>query len=330
MQSSEGGRMARVKKLLIDTDPGTDDAIALLMALGAGTSEANESNLQTGVDVQGITTVGGNASLARTTRNALAVLEYTGRGDVPVARGASRPLRHSQGIALKNAFPYAYYYHGPGGLSVRLPAPQIGPSGESAIEFLWSKLLTSPESIIVVALGPLTNVARLLRQYPDASHRISELVVMGGAVGVPGNVTPHAEFNIYSDPLAASVVLSSGVPVTLVDLRVCRQVSIDRDGLGPLLRGGKSGRLAGRILTNWFRRNPDKESYDLCDPLAMAIAIEPDILATRRGSVEVELSSHELLGKTVMVGEAGNVQIASNVDTQQFFEVFYRTLGCQY
>ena len=327
MASNKKACLREKRKVLIDTDPGTDDAIALLMALGPALSPPNGLHRQSGVDVLGITTVGGNASLARTTRNTLAVLEYAGRADVPVARGASRPLR--------GAFPYAYYFHGPGGLSVRLPAPQIVPCPESAVEYLRCKLLASPESacpercegVILVALGPLTNVAKLLRRYPEVRSRLSGLVVMGGAVGVSGNVTPYAEFNFYSDPLAASVVLSSGVAVTLVDLRVCRQASIERDGLAPLLKAGRSGRLAGRILANWFRRNPDKKSYDLCDPLAMAVAMEPDILTTRRGRVEVQHSSTERLGETTLEGSEGDVQVASEIDTRRFFEVFYGALA---
>ena len=302
-------------KVLIDTDPGTDDAIALLMAL----NEGNGSLQQAGVEVLGITTVGGNASLARTTRNTLAVLEYAGRGDVPVAKGASRPLR--------GAFPYAYYFHGPGGLSVRLPTPQIAPSRKSAVEFLRGKLLASPERVTLVALGPLTNVAKLLRKYPEVTSQLSGLVVMGGAVGVPGNVTPYAEFNFYSDPLAAGVVLSSGVPATLVDLRVCRQAQIKRDGLAQLLKGGRAGRLAGRILANWFGRNPDKDSYDLCDPLAMGIAMQPNILTTYRGRVEVQHSSTERLGETTLMGSNGNVQVASGIDTRRFFEMFHSALA---
>ena len=311
--------MAGGKKVLIDTDPGTDDAIALLMALGV--------SKQVGLDVLGITTVGGNASIAHTTRNTLAVLEYAGRGDVPVAKGASNPL--------EGTFPYAYYYHGKGGLSVRLPSPQIELSNEGAAEFLRRNLSVRIEDgITVVALGPLTNLAKLLMQHPEVGQNLSGLVVMGGAVAVPGNVTAHAEFNFYSDPLAAKTVLSSGLPVTLVDLAVCRQVSIRRDQVSPLLTGGKAGRLAGRILDHWFKRNPDQETYDLCDPLAMAVAIEPCILTTGQRRVEVETCSAERNGKTTSSdstragpeGPNGNIQVATGVNTQRFFEVFFSTL----
>ena len=313
--------MTRDQKVLIDTDPGTDDAIALLMALAPALSEVEGSPCQTRLEVLGITTVGGNTRLSRTTRNTLAILQYLGRADVQVAKGAPRPLKGFYPSRLGEE------YHGPGGLSVRLPGGIITPDSEGAVDFLKAKLLENTERVVLVALGPLTNVARLLRRYPEVRNRLSHLVVMGGAVAVPGNVTPHAEFNFYCDPLAASVVLSAGVPVTLVDLRVCRQVSIGRDGLEPLLKGKSAAKLAGRILANWFARNPDKQRYDLCDPLAMAVAMEPDILTTRRGRVKVETRSAECLGKTsVEIGE-GDVQVATAVDTRRFFDLFFASLA---
>ena len=185
------------KPVLIDTDPGNDDAIALLMALSPYGSAR--------LDVLGVTTVGGNAHLARTTRNALAILEHAGRGDVPLAKGASRPL--------SGTFPYGYYVHGPGGLTARLPMPRTVASGQGAVEFLRDRLMDGPEEggTTLITLGPLTNVAKLQSLQPEAGSRISRVVLMGGAVGVPGNITPHAEFNFYSDPQAASRVLSSGV-----------------------------------------------------------------------------------------------------------------------
>lgn len=297
--------------VLVDTDPGTDDAIALLMLLG--------SAQRLGIDVLGLTTVGGNAPLARTTRNTLALLEYSGYGHIPVARGSARPL--------KGSFPYAYYFHGPGGISVRLPAPGITPVEAGAVEFLRDNLLAGPDRVMLLALGPLTNLAKLLRRYPEAWERLGGLVVMGGAVDVPGNVTPYAEFNFFCDPLAADLVLSSGVEATLVDLSVCRQAAISRKELPPLLRGGTAARMAGRILSNWFGRNPDEETYELCDPLAMAVAMEPGIIGSRPAEVRVETQHQQRLGLCKVGGAGGNVQVATGVDTRRFFEVFYSALN---
>ena len=296
--------------VLIDTDPGTDDAIALLMALS--------SPERVGLDVLGISTVGGNVTLTHATRNALRILEYTGSMDVPVANGAARPL--------KGTFPYAYDFHGPAGLSVRLPTPRTRPRDETAMELLKSRIMAAGHGTTLVALGPLTNVARLLDSYPEVHDKISRIVVMGGALGVPGNVTPYAEFNFYCDPRAANAVLSSGVRVTLVDLKVCRRASIGRDELTPLLKGGRGGRLVGRLLAGWFRRNLDAETFDLCDPLAMAVTMEPDILATRPGRVAVETQEAQRLGESTLTGKEGNVEVAEAVDTKRFFELFYSSL----
>ena len=264
--------MVRTNKVvIIDTDPGTDDAVALLMALAPAGRDA--------LDVAGITTVGGNASLARTTRNTLAILEHIGRTDITVAGGASRPLR--------GRFPYAYSFHGPGGLSVRLPSPKMLPDPRGAVELL-REVLAGPEPVTLIALGPLTNVARLLMQHPETARGIAQLVVMGGAVGVPGNITPHAEFNFYSDPQAAREVLSSGLQITLVDLAVCRRAVLPRQDVARLHDAGREGKLAGNLLENWFWRHPEAGTFDLCDPLAVAVAMEPDILDMGPGRVEVE------------------------------------------
>ena len=296
---------------LVDTDPGTDDAISLMMVLGSAERR--------GIDLLGITTVGGNASLARTTRNTLALLEYAGHDHIPVARGSARPL--------KGSYPYAYYFHGPGGISVRLPAPGITAVEAGAVEFLRDRLLAVPDGVTLVALGPLTNLAKLLRRYPKAWARLGGLVVMGGAVDVAGNVTPHAEFNFFCDALAADLVLSSGVEVTLVDLSVCRQASISRKELSRLLRGGASAMMAGRILSNWFRRNPEKETYELCDPLAMAVAMEPGIITTHQAGVRVETEDPERMGQSTSQGAGSNVRVSAGLDTQRFFEVFYSALS---
>ena len=221
-----------MKKVLIDMDPGTDDALALIAAL-------NSPEL----DVLGVTTVGGNASLADTTRNALRLLEHLG-SDVPVSRGSARPL--------KGRFEYAYHFHGAAGLGVRLPRPRTAPTTERAVERIVRAASEHRGALTVIALGPLTNVARALRSEPSLAGWLAELVIMGGAVEVPGNVTPHAEFNIYDDPEAANQVLASGVPARLIGLDVTMEMHLDRSG-EPWADGGSvSAKLANRVLANWF------------------------------------------------------------------------------
>ena len=285
-------------KVVVDTDPGTDDALALIMAL-------NSPEL----DIQGLTTVGGNARLADTTRNTLALMSYLGRPHMPVARGASRPM--------KGRFQYGYYYHGPGGLTVSLPKAKAGPGPLRAADYLISIGYSFPSDLLLVALGPLTNVARALQREPRLAGWIREIVVMGGAVEVAGNVTPYAEFNTYNDPHAANVVFGSGVPVTLVGLDVCRQVAFER-GERAWMDGDSLGkRLASRILAGWFDLHPDQHEYSLCDPLAMAAAVEPSLLETEAATVVVETDDSRHYGQTRAEYGGGPVKVARRVDVER-------------
>ena len=284
-----------MKRVIIDTDPGTDDALAVMMAL-------NSPDL----DVLGVTTVGGNATLAHTTRNALRLVEYLGR-PVPVYRGSARPL--------KGTFRYAYYFHGPAGLGVRLPEPSWAPRPVRAPEAVVALGSANRGELVIVALGPLTNVAKALAREPRLTQWTKELVVMGGAVGVPGNVTPFAEFNVYNDPEAANVVLSSGIPTTLVGLDVCTRTVVtgEEDPWFP----GRSGtaRLANRLLGNWFRAHPGGDTYDLCDPLAIVAAVDPDVLSYRDADVTVVTDGPER-GRTVARYGGGPVKVATEVDVE--------------
>ena len=292
--------MGRPVKVILDTDPGVDDAIAILMALAWPELE-----------LVGITTVGGNVHLARGTRNALALLEYAGRRNVPVARGAARPCR--------GRFPYAYAFHGPGGLSRRLPQPRMHSVEIGAAEFMAAKLGSDPGQITLVALGPLTNLACLLKRHPGALDLVGSLVVMGGAVDGSGNVTSHAEFNFYSDPVAAHAVLSSGVPLTLVDLGAGRQVSLAR-GVGDRLKARSPlGRLVAQLLCNWFRRDPRRRRFEFYDPLAFAAALSPDLITTGRMELAVETSDAARLGETRVVAAGGPVAATQKVDGRRFF-----------
>ena len=292
-------------QLIIDTDPGVDDAIAILMAMAA--SE---------IEILGLTTVGGNVPLARATRNALSLLQAASRSDIPVAKGASRPLR--------GKFAYAPYFHGPSGLSQRLPDPANGPVEDGAVKFLYDQLTGERGEAVLVALGPLTNLAVLLRERPIALEQAKQIVVMGGAVNTPGNVTPEAEFNFYCDPVAADIVLSSRLPITMVDLAACRQVKINREQALGLKSATPLGRLMLDMLQGWFHREPSREEFEFCDPLAMAIALHPAIATATKVDLDVGIEKDELLGATSETGGPGEITLAQDVDSSRFFALFGR------
>jgi inosine-uridine nucleoside N-ribohydrolase len=302
--------VSQVKKVIIDTDPGVDDAIAILMALGSPS-----------LQVLGLTTVGGNVPLARATRNALALLEYADRTDIPVARGAALPIRGQYG--------YAFPVHGASGLTRRLPNPSISPIDQRAVDYLAEELGKHPGEILLAALGPLTNLANLMTRYPGSLEQAAGLVVMGGAVDVPGNVTGHAEFNFYSDPEAARMVLSSGIPLTLVDLAATRQVGIDREEAVGLRPQNRLGVLAVQMLNNWFRRDAGRQRFYFHDPLVMAIAITPGIAATESSQVVVETYDPVRLGESKVSGRPGPVEVIGRVDRGNFFGLFEQFLGAK-
>lgn len=284
-------------KVIIDTDPGTDDALALMMAL-------NSPDL----DVLGLTTVGGNATLAHTTRNALRLLDHLGVEGLPVYRGAAR--------LLEGGFENAYHVHGAAGLGVPLPAPTSKPQGAAAHRFIAGTASAHKGDLVIVALGPLTNVARALQSEPRLTEWVRETVVMGGAVDVPGNVTPHAEFNIYNDAMAADIVLNSGIATTLVGLDVTMQASLTRADDPWVEVETPTARLARRVLASRFRSLPDDGEYHLHDPLAVAVAIQPGLLEYRQATVSVRRDGPER-GRTLAAYGDGPVRVAVGVDAQR-------------
>ena len=295
-------------RIVIDTDPGVDDAIAILMALACPKFE-----------IVGLTTVGGNVPLARGTRNALALLEYAGREDIPVAAGAARPYR--------GRFRHSYRFHTPTGIGRRLPDPKTRPVDIGAVEFLAGALDHAPGGLTIIALGPLTNLALLLDQYPESLERLNSLVVMGGAVDVPGNTTASAEFNIHSDANAANLVLSRVSPITLIELGACRQAAITREDAGTLQSNDRLGRLALQILANWFGRDEGRQRFEFYDPLTVAAAINPEVITVRKTGLRVELEDPELFGATLPHDGNPEVAVSGEVDSARFFGLLEELLG---
>ena len=293
-----------MRGVIIDTDPGADDALALMMAI-------NSPDLL----VEGLTTVGGNATLSETTDNALRLVEHLNgkQSRLPIAVGADRPMRGS--------FTHAYHVHGSEGLGVRLPEPTLKPHLLNAVEFIQDRVARSPGQLTIIAIGPLTNVAAALDNRPDIVDAVSEIVVMGGAVGVPGNITPYAEFNIHEDPWAANAVFASGVPVTLVGLDVTHQTFMHRRDEPTWFEGtSRSAQLGNRILADRFLELKDAQGFHLHDPLAVVAAIEPDILKYRRAQVSVVTDGRER-GRTVASYGDGPVNVAVEVDAGRAVEI---------
>ena len=198
-------------------------------------------------------------------------------------------------------------------MTTALPEPQADIRPIPAERYIREAASDSEDAVTIVALGPLTNVALAIQQEPSLEDRVREIFVMGGAVEVPGNITPHAEFNIYDDPRAANVVFESGIPVTLVGLDVCEQVAFGRDD-DDWKSGATAGeRLAARILEGWFDIHPEYDRYVLCDPLTVAAVVEPNLIELRTASVHV-IEDGERKGKTIAQYGPGNIRVAAAVN----------------
>jgi pyrimidine-specific ribonucleoside hydrolase len=271
--------------LVIDTDPGIDDALAVLLALASPE-----------VDLKLVTTVHGNVELAQTTENALRVLHLAGRSDVPVAAGAAASLVHAQPER-------AGHVHGAAGLGdVELPPSPATVDPRPAVVALAELLTTSSEPVTVAAIGPLTNIALLLRVFPDAAARIGRLVVMGGSA-CGGNVTAAAEFNVWADPEAAQAVFAAGLPTVMVGLDVTLPTVLDEDGIARFRAAGPIGAQAAAILQQHLghaRTVDGRSGVVLHDALALTEAIVPGTLHTVRRDVVVDTGLGAGRGQTLV------------------------------
>lgn len=261
--------------LVIDTDPGVDDAVALMVALRSPE-----------VRLEAVTTVFGNVDVATTTANALRLLTLGGRPDIPVAVGASRPLVHPQPFRADE-------WHGADGLgghADRLPPPSTGTDARDAVTLLADVLAAATEPVTIAAIGPLTNVALLLAAHPSLASRIGRLVVMGGALG-GGNTTPAAEFNIWSDPEAARrVLVEEPVPTTLVPLDLTMRGWVDAAWLDALATGSEHGALLAAVLQHYrarYRALYGRDGVAVHDAIAILEAVMPGTLRTTPLPVEV-------------------------------------------
>ena len=301
--------------IVIDCDPGHDDAIALLLALASPE-----------VELLAVTTVAGNQTLEKTTRNALKVLELAGRPEIPVAAGADRPLVREARVAAE--------VHGETGLDgPDLPDPEIEPVGEHAVEFLARLLADADEPVTLLPIGPLTNVALLRERHPEAARRLERIVLMGGCIA-EGNVTPAAEFNIWADPEAAARVYACGIDVTMVGLDVTHKALVLPEHAERLRASGRVGEAVAALLEFYGRFHRDSYGFPgspIHDAVAVAHVVQPGILGTALRNVEIETQSELCRGRTVVdlwrrTGRTPNVHVAVEIDADAFVELLLERL----
>jgi inosine-uridine nucleoside N-ribohydrolase len=301
--------------VLIDCDPGHDDAMALLLALASPELEP-----------LGVSTVHGNQTLERTTANALRVLEFAG-SDLAVAAGADRPLLREPAVAAE--------VHGETGLDgPDLPPPASAPVADHAVDFLAERLRASASPVTLVPTGPLTNVALLLATHPEAAERIERIVLMGGAIA-EGNVTPAAEFNIWVDPEAAARVFASGLDVTMIGLDVTHRALMTAEHAERLGAAGRVGAMVAELwefYSRFHRRIYNLGGTPVHDAMAVAHVIRGDLVQTRHVNVEVDCASELCRGRTVVdvwrrTGRAPNAHVGVDVEADAFLELLVERIA---
>ena len=308
------------RKIIIDTDPGQDDAVAILLALASPED----------IDVLGVVAVAGNVPLPLTEKNARIVCELAGRSDTKVFAGQSEPINRK--------LVTAEHVHGKTGLDgPKMADPTMPLQDKDGVEFIIETLRAEPSGTVTLCpLGPLTNIATAFQRAPDVIERVQEIVLMGGAYFQVGNITPAAEFNIYVDPEAAKIVFGSGVKITVMPLDVTHKALTTR----PRVEAFRSiGNRAGQMVAEWtdFFERFDKEKYGsegapLHDPCVIAYLIRPELFTGRFVNVEIETESELTLGMTVadwwrVSGRKPNAMFMGDLDADGFFSLLTERLA---
>lgn len=308
------------RKIIIDTDPGQDDAVAILLALGSPED----------IDLLGITAVAGNVPLPLTQKNARIVCELAGRPDVKVFAGCDAPI--------KRKLVTAEHVHGKTGLDGPvMDDPTMPLQEQHGVDFIIDTLRSEPaKTVTLVPIGPLTNIATAFAKAPDIVDRVQEIVLMGGAYFEVGNITPAAEFNIYVDPEAARAVFASGVPITVMPLDVTHKALTTKSRIDAFRALGTP---VGTMVAEWtdFFERFDIEKYGsqgapLHDPCTVAYLIRPDLFSGRHINVEIETTSELTLGMTVadwwgVSGRAPNAYFVGDIDADGFFALLTERLA---
>jgi len=307
-----------MKKIVLDVDTGVDDALGIMLAVKSGQC-----------NVLGITTVNGNVSLAKATENTCKILDFLQtRQEIPVIRGASRPL-------LRHVY-FEHRIHGEDGLGGALRDVPVStkPQEGFAPDFMIEQVKMHPGEVTLIMTGPLTNLALAVSKYPELVHQVKEVIFMGGVVKEHGNVTPTAEYNMYVDPEAAKIVFHAGFPsLTMVGLDVTRRVLLHEShiqDLGDTPMAAYVRQSTSEYTERYFERNGVR-ACALHDPLAVAVAISPDLVKTQKLYVDVETKSELCDGQTVCdfqnrLMKEPNMNVCLDVDAQAFFDQFIRVL----
>jgi inosine-uridine nucleoside N-ribohydrolase len=302
--------------MILDCDPGHDDAIALLLALASPE-----------VDLLGVTTVSGNQTLDKTTANALRILDFAARSDIPVHAGADAPLVRQRDVAA--------HVHGESGLDgPELPPPSRAPGEQHAVDFLADQIRSRHGAVTLVPTGPLTNIALLFALHPDAVPE--RIVLMGGSIG-EGNRTPAAEFNIWADPEAAQRVFAAGLDTTMVGLDVTHRALITDAHTERLRASGRVGGMVAELMDFYSRfhrvRYPDLDGSPMHDPVCVAYLVEPDLLDVHDAFIEVDCTTGPSWGRTNVDWRgrehfaAPNAKVALGIDGGRFAELVIERIG---
>ena len=309
--------MASAQRVILDTDPGIDDALAILLAVASPE-----------VDLAGVTVTGGNCSMEQGVRNARAVLNLVDP-TLPVHPGVAHPLIREPFTAPET--------HGDMGLgNARLPEPTGAPAAEHAVDMLIREIMNAAEPVTLVAVAPLTNVALAVRREPRIVERVKDVIVMGGAIDVPGNTTPLAEFNVYVDPHAAHVVLHSGLPLTLLPWDITAKVLLTQAHVDSLLQiESPVSRFiadATSFYIEFHRQYFDFDGCSINDPCALAIVYRPELAVTEPVYIDVEIGSETSMGKTIadyqrVWGHEPNVRLVRSFDDAAFLSLFVERMA---
>lgn len=300
-------------RIVLDTDPGIDDAMAILLALASPE-----------VELAGVTVTGGNCTMEQGVQNGLDVLALAKATHIPLAVGVGHPLLRKPFTAPET--------HGSSGLGyAQLPPSPAQPCNEHAVDMIIREIMEHPGEVTLVAVAPLTNVAMAIRKEPRIVEAVREVIIMGGALRVDGNTTPLAEFNVYVDPHAAHIVFHSGMPITLVPWDITRDVMFTQTNVDYLLERPNPITKAIQELTRFYIEfHLNYFGYAACsinDPAALALAFMPELAKTQEVYVDVEYGSEITMGKTVadflpMLNKQPNMKVVTEFDTPRFIELF--------